>query len=71
MLFIFIFMEVSATILLYTPDTRTMPTVLWNYMSSGSQPHAFAIAVAQATLVFIVLYLADRRFGLLRKTLER
>ena len=71
MLFIFIFMEVSATILLYTPDTRTMPTVLWNYMSSGSQPHAFAIAVAQATLVFIVLYLADRKFGLLRKTLER
>jgi len=71
MLFIFIFMEVSATILLYTPDTRTMPTVLWNYMSSGSQPHAFAIAVAQATLVFVVLYLADRRFGLLRKTLER
>ena len=71
MLFIFIFMEVSATILLYTPDTRTMPTVLWNYMSSGSQPHAFAIAVTQASLVFIVLYLADRKFGLLRKTLER
>ena len=71
MLFIFIFMEVSATILLYTPDTRTLPTVLWTYMGSGSQTHAFAIAVTQASMVFVILYFADRKFGLLRKTLER
>jgi iron(III) transport system permease protein len=71
MIFIFIFMEVSATILLYTPDTRTMPTVLWNYMSSGSQTHAFAIAALQASFVFLILLVADRKFGLLRNTLER
>ena len=71
MLFIFIFMEVSATILLYTPDTRTLPTVLWTYMGSGSQTHAFAIAVTQASMVFVILYFADRKFGLLHKTLER
>ena len=71
MLFIFIFMEVSATILLYTPDTRTLPTVLWTYMGSGSQTHAFAIAVTQASMVFVILYFTDRKFGLLRKTLER
>jgi iron(III) transport system permease protein len=71
MLFIFIFMEVSATILLYTPATRTMPTVLWNYMGSGSQPRAFAIAVAQANIIFIVLYFAERWFKTLRTSLEK
>jgi iron(III) transport system permease protein len=71
MLFVFIFMEVSATILLYTPATRTLPTVLWNYMGSGSQPQAFAVAVAQATLIFIILFISDRKFGTLRTTLER
>jgi len=70
MLFIFIFMEISATILLYTPDTRTLPTVLWNYMGSGSQPRAFAVAVVQATLIFVILFITDRRFGTLRTSLD-
>lgn len=70
MLFIFIFMEISATILLYTPDTRTLPTVLWNYMGSGSQPRAFAVAVVQATLIFVILFVTDRRFGTLRTSLD-
>lgn len=71
LLFIFIFMEISATILLYTPNTRTLPTVLWNYMGSGSQPRAFAIAVAQATLIFTVLFVTNRKFGTLRNSLEQ
>jgi iron(III) transport system permease protein len=70
MLFIFIFMEISATILLYSPSTRTLPTVLWNYMGSGSQPRAFAIAVVQATLIFIIIFIANRRFGMLRSSLD-
>ena len=70
-LFIFIFMEVSATILLYAPDTRTLPTVLWNHMASGSQPRAFAIAVAQASLIFAILFITDRRLGTLRAHFER
>ena len=70
-LFIFIFMEISATILLYTPDTRTLSTVLWNYMGSGSQTRAFAVAVLQATLIFVLLILTDRKFGTLRSTFQR
>lgn len=70
MLFIFIFMEISATILLYTPNTRTLPTVLWNYMGSGSQPRAFAVAVVQATLIFVILFITDRKFGTLRTSLD-
>jgi iron(III) transport system permease protein len=69
-LFIFIFMEISATILLYTSATRTLSTVLWNYMGSGSQTRAFAVAVAQATLIFALLIVTDRKFGTLRSTLQ-
>jgi iron(III) transport system permease protein len=65
-LFISIFTEISATIMLYAPATRTLPTVLWEDMGSGSQPRAFAIAVAQATLILLVLFVADRRLGVLR-----
>ena len=69
-LFIFIFMELSVTILLYSPTSRTLPVVLWNYMASGFQTRAFAVAVFQATLIFVVLFVANRKFGTLRTTLE-
>jgi len=70
LLFIFIFTEISATILLYNPDTITLPVALWNFMAAGQQTRAFAIAVIQATIIFGVIYIADRLFGTLRKTLE-
>lgn len=70
-LFIFIFTEISATILLYNPTTVTLPVALWNFMASGHQTRAFAVAVVQATIIFGVLFLADRLFGTLRKTLEQ
>lgn len=69
-LFIFIFMDLSATILLYSPSTRTLPTMLWVQMGSGSQTRAFAIAVVQATIIVAVLIFADRRFGTLKSTLN-
>lgn len=69
-LFIFIFMELSVTILLYSPTSQTLPVVLWNYMASGSQTSAFAVAVFQATLIFAVLFIANRKFGTLRTTLD-
>lgn len=69
-LFIFIFMDLSATILLYSPSTRTLPTMLWVQMGSGSQTRAFAIAVVQVTIIVAVLIFADRRFGTLKSTLN-
>ena len=71
LMFIFIFMEISATILLYSPSTATLPTVLWNDMASGFQTRAFAVAVVQATLIFVILALTDWKFGTLKATLER
>jgi iron(III) transport system permease protein len=69
-LFIFIFMEISITIMLYTPDTITLPVLLWSRMSSGSQTQAFAVAMVQTTLVLAMLYVANRLFGTLRTTLS-
>jgi iron(III) transport system permease protein len=69
-LFIFIFMEISITIMLYTPSTMTLPVLLWSRMSSGHQTEAFAIAVIQATIVLVVLYGSHRLFGTLKSTLN-
>jgi iron(III) transport system permease protein len=71
LLFIMIFMEISLTIILYTPETFTLSVLLWARMSSGYQTQAFAIAVAQATIVFAVLFVAERMFGILRASLQR
>ena len=69
-LFIFIFMEISITIMLYTPSTMTLPVLLWSRMSSGQQTLAFAIAMVQATIVLVILYFSNRLFGTLRSTLS-
>ena len=67
-LFILIFMEISMTSLLFTHDTMTLPVLLWQSMSGGYQTEAFAVAVIQATIVFALLFLADRFTGVLRKS---
>jgi iron(III) transport system permease protein len=69
-LFIFIFMEISITIMLYTPPTMTLPVLLWSRMSSGHQTQAFAVAMIQATIVLAMLYLSNRLFGTLKTTLN-
>ena len=65
-LFMSIFTEISITILLYSTDTVTLPVALWNDMAAGYQTNAFAIAVVQATAIFLLIIVAHRRFGILR-----
>lgn len=69
-LFIFIFMEISITIMLYTPTTMTLPVLLWTRMTAGQQTLAFAVAMMQATIVLVILYVSNRLFGTLRTTLN-
>jgi iron(III) transport system permease protein len=69
-LFILIFMEISVTIVLYSPTTLTLPVLLWSRMQGGYQTEAFAVAVLQSTIVFVVLLIADRLFGTLRTALD-
>jgi iron(III) transport system permease protein len=65
-LFIFIFLEISMTIMLYTPATITLPVLLWSRMSSGNQTLAFAVAMLQSTIVLVLLWVTNRLFGTLR-----
>jgi iron(III) transport system permease protein len=71
LLFMSIFTEISVTILLYSYDTVTLPIRLWNDMSAGHQTRAIAVAVLQATIMFVIIFFADRKFGILRNTLDR
>ena len=70
LLFIFIFMEISVTILLYSPHTKTLSVMLWSRMFQGQQTEAFAVAVLQATVILIGLLVTNRFFGTLRSALE-
>jgi iron(III) transport system permease protein len=70
-MFLFFFMEVSLTIVLYTPKTVTLPILLWTRMTGGLVTIAYAIAVLQATIAFVFLIIANRWFGTLRSSLTR
>jgi iron(III) transport system permease protein len=70
-MFLFFFMEVSLTIVLYTPKTVTLPILLWTRMTGGLVTIAYAIAVLQATIAFVFLIVANRWFGTLRSSLTR
>lgn len=71
MLLMNIFTELSITILLYNYNTVTLPVALWNDMVTGYQTRAFAIAVLQAVIIFVIIFAANWRWGILRSTLER
>ena len=70
-LFILIFMEISMTIILYSPDTETLSVLLCQSMAVGHFTAAFAVAVIQATIAFAVLSIANKLFGTLRVTLDQ
>ncbi len=63
LLLILFSVEVSSTILLYSPNTETATVLLWNQLANGATTTAFAIAVLQATAVFGILLLLNRVFG--------
>lgn len=65
-------LEVSSTILLYSPTSRTLPVLIWND-AAENPTGAFAIAALQVTAVFIILALGagvrrqrDRRSEVIR-----
>jgi iron(III) transport system permease protein len=55
LLFIFVVVEITATILLYTANTKTMAVVMWNAVEMAGSVGAFTLGVIQVTLVFGVL----------------
>lgn len=64
MLLVILFsLELSATILLYSPTSMTAVVLLWNQLAAGYTTVAFSIAVLQATAVFVLLAVLNRLFG--------
>lgn len=71
LLFVLFFLEISATILLYTPSTETFSVLVWNQLANDEQPAAFAMAVVQSTIIFAILAIGQRLFGTLRHVADR
>jgi len=63
LLFIFATNEISATILLYTPQSQTIAVRVWTAVQSLGAMQAFAYATVQSLIVGLVLFLAYRFFG--------
>lgn len=65
LIFIFATNEISATILLYTPQSQTIAVRVWTAVQSLGAMQAFAYATVQSVIVGIVLFLTYRFFGVI------
>jgi iron(III) transport system permease protein len=70
LIFVHFFLDVGITVVLYTPQTMTIPVFLWSQLNSGQVTMAFAFAVLESTIVFTVLFVADRLFGTVRASIN-
>lgn len=70
LVFILVVVEISATILLYTADTRTLSVVMWNAVEMTGSVGAFTIGVLQTVVVFTVLAVTYRLVGAVRIGME-
>lgn len=71
LLFVMMFLEVSAAILLYTPQTQTFSVLMWTSLATGSATLAFTLAVMQSVVIIVVLGIAQRLFGSMKHVTER
>lgn len=58
LIFIFIVVEITATIMLYTSNTKTLSVVMWLAVDMGGSVAAFTVGVVQSTLVLCALAVA-------------
>lgn len=71
LIFVQFFLDVGLSVVLYSPNSMTIPVYLWTKMNGGEVTSAFAIAVLECTIIFAVLYVAERMFGTVRASLNR
>lgn len=60
LLLIYSIIEVSSTIVLYTPETITVSVFMWRGMQMTGTVQVFAVAVAQSALIGLLLLLSVR-----------
>jgi iron(III) transport system permease protein len=63
MAFLIVIRELSASIILYSPRSVTLPILTWTYLSDGFYGVASALSVLQLILVGFVVILFKRLFG--------
>jgi iron(III) transport system permease protein len=66
LIFVQMMLEISMTIMLYTPRTATVAISIWFAYFGGQSVLAYTLAVILATFSFLVIALGQRFFGLLR-----
>lgn len=69
--FLISFDEVALSLLLTNASTATLPVTILNYLVHNYDPAVAAISLVKMAVVFTVLLLADRFFGLDRLILPR
>jgi iron(III) transport system permease protein len=65
LLFVQMTLEISMTILLYTPKTATAAITIWFAYFGGNSVLAYTLAVVLASFSFVVVLIGQRFFGLL------
>jgi ABC-type Fe3+ transport system permease subunit len=63
MVFMVVMRELSASIILYGPDSVTLPILTWSYLNDGFYGIASALAILQVVLVGTVVVLFRWLFG--------
>ncbi|MCC7346818.1 MAG: iron ABC transporter permease [Variibacter sp.] len=63
MVFMVVMRELSASIILYGPDSVTLPILTWSYLNDGFYGIASALAIVQVMLVAAVVVLFRWLFG--------
>lgn len=58
---IFVIREVNSVILLYTPGTRVLSVLTWDYIADGNLSRAASLGLLQS--VFLILVLAVARLA--------
>jgi len=65
LLLILMSLEISVTLFLSTGKTQTLAVVLWHAANMGEFPEAMALSVVSATVIFVLVGIGQRAFGLL------
>lgn len=66
LVFVQTILELSMTIMLYTPRTATAALSIWFAYFGGDTVLAYTLGVIMATIAFVLIFVGQRTFGLLR-----
>ena len=63
LVFLVVMREISASVILYGPNSVTLPVLTWSYLNDGSYGIASALAIVQVITVGLVVVLMRALFG--------